>query len=134
MREAGKVEGFRAALPATSAALDCIASELQYSGFRLVEREPELAQTLSQAIEKRPSILGELEAHNAVVRISDDDHIPLGFAPSPPMCPQVENVMQVNIGKQQRRNDPLNAKGNFRFERAVTGWRANAVVDLRRKR
>ena len=34
---------------------------------------------------------------------------------------------------QQRRNHALYAKDNFRFERAITGWRDWVVVDLRRK-
>jgi hypothetical protein len=34
VREAEEVESFRAALSATGAALDCIASEFQYPGFR----------------------------------------------------------------------------------------------------
>ena len=28
----------------------------------------------------------------------------------------------------------LNAKGNFRFEREIGGWRGGSVIDLRRKR
>jgi len=36
--------------------------------------------------------------------------------------------------EQGQRHDALNAKGNFRFERIVAGWRAGSVVDSRRKR
>jgi hypothetical protein len=45
---------------------------------------------------------------------------------------QIENV-QVDVGEQWRDDSP-NAKGNFQFERAITGWRSQAVLDLRRKR
>ena len=31
-------------------------------------------------------------------------------------------------------SDSLNAKGNFRFEREIGGWRGGSVADLRRKR
>jgi hypothetical protein len=40
--------------------------------------------------------------------------------------------MQVDVA-EQRRDDALNAKDNFRFERVVTGWRRGSVLDLRRK-
>jgi hypothetical protein len=36
--------------------------------------------------------------------------------------------------RQERRYHALYAKDNFRFERAIAGWRDRAVVDLRRKR
>jgi hypothetical protein len=35
---------------------------------------------------------------------------------------------------QHWRNYSLNAKGNFRFEREIGGWRGGSVIDLRRKR
>jgi len=78
MREAEEVECLRAALPTAGTTINCVASELQYSGLRFVENKTELAQTFTQAIEKRPSILGVFEANDAVISISDDDYIPLG--------------------------------------------------------
>jgi len=51
MREAEKVERLRAALTAAGAALDCVATELQYSRLCFVERETELAQTFPQVVE-----------------------------------------------------------------------------------
>jgi hypothetical protein len=35
--------------------------------------------------------------------------------------------------REQRRDDALNAKGNFRFEREIRHWRSGDVLDLRRK-
>jgi hypothetical protein len=35
---------------------------------------------------------------------------------------------------QHRRNHSPYAKGNFQFERVVTGWRGRSVLDLRLKR
>jgi len=31
------------------------------------------------------------------------------------------------------REDSTNAKGNFQFERVIVGWRAQPMLDLRRK-
>jgi hypothetical protein len=47
--------------------------------------------------------------------------------------PRIEHVVQEQIG-QQRAHHATYTKGNFQFERVVTGWRGNAVLDLRRKR
>jgi hypothetical protein len=47
--------------------------------------------------------------------------------------PLIIDMMEVNV-RQERANGSLNAKDNFRFERAIVGWRGQCVVDLRRKR
>ena len=39
---------------------------------------------------------------------------------------------QKEVG-QQRADDALNAKGNFRFERELRGWRSGLVLDTRCK-
>ena len=41
--------------------------------------------------------------------------------------------VQVHV-RQQRGNHSPYAKGNFQFERVVTGWRATRLLDLRLKR
>jgi len=43
--------------------------------------------------------------------------------------------VQVNV-RQQRADHSPNAKGNFQFERVITGWRGARLqlLDLRRKR
>jgi hypothetical protein len=50
-----------------------------------------------------------------------------------PRHPHIERVVQEQV-RQKRRDGSLNAKDNFRFERAIVGWRGQCVVDLRRKR
>jgi hypothetical protein len=40
--------------------------------------------------------------------------------------------VHVDVGKQ-RTDDAPYAKGNFQFERVITGWRVRSVLDLRRK-
>jgi hypothetical protein len=47
---------------------------------------------------------------------------------------KVEDVEQVDIGKQRRNYAPY-AKGNFSFERVICDWRTRiAVLDLRLKK
>jgi len=74
-----------------------------------------------------------LEANDGVVRVAYDNHV-TGSASLPPLVdPLIIDVMEVNV-RQQRADDALNAKDNFRFERTISGWRGGCVVDLRRKR
>jgi hypothetical protein len=54
------------------------------------------------------------------------------FAVTEPL-PGQQEATEVQI-RQQGREHSLNAKGNFRFEREIGGWRSGSVVDLRRKR
>jgi hypothetical protein len=48
------------------------------------------------------------------------------------VVPGQQETPEVEVG-QQRRNDALNAKGNFGFEREIRHWRSGNVLDLRRK-
>jgi hypothetical protein len=47
------------------------------------------------------------------VGIAHDDHVARGLVPSPAVGPQIESVVQVDVG-EQRRDGSLNAKDNFR--------------------
>jgi hypothetical protein len=46
--------------------------------------------------------------------------------------PVLQEAVHAQVG-EQRAADALNTKGNFRFERSITGWRSGSVLDLRRK-
>jgi hypothetical protein len=58
------------------------------------------------------------------------------LTPHPPphflLKPQVEHKVQIHVG-QDWAEHPSYAKGNFQFERVIVGWRAQRVLDLRRK-
>jgi hypothetical protein len=41
--------------------------------------------------------------------------------------------VQVGVGQQRTKYSP-NAKGNFQFDRIVTGWRSTPLLDYRRKK
>jgi hypothetical protein len=45
----------------------------------------------------------------------------------------LQEPVHVDDGKQWAHGSP-NAKGNFRFERTISGWRGRCLLDLRRKR
>jgi len=51
-----------------------------------------------------------------------------------PRHPEIERVVEKNVRQDWADHSPY-AKGNFQFERVVTGWRASSpVLDLRLKR
>ena len=46
-------------------------------------------------------------AEDSVVGVAYDDHIALGFAPSPTLGPEVEGVVQVDVGEERRNRRSL---------------------------
>ena len=51
-----------------------------------------------------------------------------------PCHPEVKRVVHVEIGQDWANHSPY-TKGNFEFERVVTGWRGiHLVLDLRLKK
>ena len=61
------------------------------------------AASLSRiASRKRRASVSDLEAEDRVVGVAYDDHVALGFAPSPALGPQIEDVVQVDVGEQRR--------------------------------
>ena len=133
VREPEEVERFRAALPPACAAFGRIPSKFQNPRLLLVQRKTELRHPLMQGFEKALSFGLCFEAHDTVVRVADDDDISFRRPVSPLVRPEIEDVVQVDIG-QERRGHALNAKDNFRFERTIIGWRGWGVLDLRHKR
>ena len=47
-----------------------------------------------------------LEAEDNIVGIAHDDHVARGLAPSPTLGPEVEDVMQVDVGQHGETTDP----------------------------
>jgi hypothetical protein len=68
-----------------------------------------------------------------IVSITNHHHVTPRCAPAPLQSPQVEDKMEINV-RQQGRNYSPNAKGNFQFERVITGWRGTPLVDWRLKK
>ena len=50
--------------------------------------------------EKLLGVVPVLEAHDGVIGVAGDDHGALGVAAAPLMCPEVHDIMQVDIGQQ----------------------------------
>ena len=75
-----------------------------------------------------------LEAHDEVVRVAHDHDTPACAATTPFLGPEIENVVQEDVGEERADYSP-NAKGNFSFDRVICDWRTRvAVLDLRLKK
>ena len=57
----------------------------------------ELRQPFPQVIKEVMSVRLMREADHRVVRISGNDHVPMGMAMSPFVCPQVIDVVQIDV-------------------------------------
>ena len=133
VREAQEGEAFRFAKATPLAIPSRKAAEFDEAGLARMKRRREGLQPLAQVRHKPHGVVSVLEADYEIVGITHDDHVAPGVALAPLMSPEIVDVVKVDIRKQ-RRNDALNAKGNFRFERQIVKWRDRPLVDLRRKR
>src|SRR5262249_16329613 len=72
----------------------CSDSENSFSRARMISREA--------------SGLGlVLESDDEIVGIAHDDHVARGVTPSPALGPEIEDVVQVDVGKKRRCHRPL---------------------------
>ena len=94
-----KVCGF--ALSPAASVLAGEAPELDQPRLVGVQRQPELAQPLGHLAPEALGIVPVLEPGNPVIGIAHDDHVALGVAPPPLLDPQIERVVQVDVGQQR---------------------------------
>ena len=66
-----------------------------------MQRQRELLQPLAHRVEEATGVGLVLEADDDVVGIAHDDHVARGLAPSPALGPEVEGVVQVDVGQQR---------------------------------
>src|SRR5229473_913153 len=99
--KAEKVEGLRFSEPAMSASFRRKAAELDQAGLVRIERQRELLEPLAHIVPEAPGVRLVLEAYDYVISITHEDHVARGLLPSPAFGPEVEHVMQVDIGEQR---------------------------------
>ena len=99
--KAEKVEGLRFSEPTMSASVRRKAAELDQAGLVRIKRQRELLEPLAQIAPEAPGVRLVLEADDNVISITHEDHIARGLVPSPALGPEVEHVMQVDVGEQR---------------------------------
>src|SRR5206468_2983086 len=81
--------------------------ELDQPRLAGVQLQPELREPLAQVVQEPARILVLLETHDEVVREPHDDHLAARHVTPPPVGPQVEDIVQVNVRQQRRNRRPL---------------------------
>ena len=99
MREPEKVERFRLALAPGCPVADGEPPELDQPGLARVQFQPELREPLAQPGQKLLSVSTMPEPDDEVIRPAHDDHITARLPVSPPVGPQVQDVMQVHVSE-----------------------------------
>src|SRR5277367_151990 len=100
--EAQELEGLRLAQAASFAVGRCETAELDQTGLVRMERQRKRRQSFTHRIQEAAGVGLRPEAEDRVVGVAYDDHVALGFAPSPALGPQIEDVVQVDVGEQRR--------------------------------
>ena len=97
MRKTKKVKGFRLPLVSLSPILYGKSAKLYQASLLRVHFQPKLLHANLKLLLEAFRILLVLESHDKVIRVSDNDDFSLGMAFSPPLHPQVQDIVQVDI-------------------------------------
>jgi len=97
-----KIEGFRLAEPAPFAFRRSEAAKGDQAGLVRMQVQRKLLEPPSHRIEETASVVFMLKAQHQIIGIAQDDHVAGSLAPSPACGPEVENVVEVDVGKQRR--------------------------------
>jgi len=72
-----------------------------------MQRQSELSHSLPHICHEASGFTFVLKAYDNVIGVAHDDDLTTGMALSPPLSPEVEHKMLVDIGQQRRGNCPL---------------------------
>jgi hypothetical protein len=134
MRKAQEVECLRWAVTTVSSILLRIAAKLDDSRFVGMQLKSETRESLAQFSQKPLCFLPMLKSCHEVIGETGEDYLPARLLLPPSLDPEVENIVEVDVGQQRADHAPY-TKGNFQFERIITGWRTRyPLLDLRLKR
>src|SRR5260370_2030351 len=97
--EAQEREGFRLSKPAQFAIVRSKAAELNQASLVRVERQCKFPKPVIHRIKEATCVALMLKADHQIVGISHDDHVAPGLLPSPVLSPNVQALMQVDIGQ-----------------------------------
>jgi hypothetical protein len=99
MRESQKVECFWLTLPSSFPFLFGKPPELDPARLIRVKLQPKLLEPFPEILQETIQFGPVLEAKNAVVGVSDDDHVPVCILLAPHVRPEIEDIVQIDVGK-----------------------------------
>ena len=98
--EPQKRERLRFAEPAPFSVRRSEAAELQQPGLFRVQFEREPFEPRSHRIPESPRISFSLEARNDIVSVAHNDHLARSLSPAPLRRPEIEDLVQEDVGQQ----------------------------------
>jgi hypothetical protein len=102
MGEAEKVEGFRLPFTSLLAVSGRKAAELHQAGFLGMQLQSELAHTLREFCPEAFGIRLVLKSEHDIIGEADNNHVALRLFLTPRPDPEVEYIMEVDVGQQRR--------------------------------
>jgi len=123
VREAEEIERLGSAQSRPMPVFVRIPPELQQACLCGVQLQAELCESFAQLRQEPLGIRLMLESRDDIVRIPHGDNLAAGLRLTPPLDPEVEDVVQVHV-RQHRRSYAPHAIDNFEFERVLTYQRS----------
>src|SRR5579863_2667067 len=105
--ETQKVKGLRLPFPTLRPALSGISPKLNQACLLRMQLQPEFPHALPQLLQESLSVFPVLETQHSVIRIAHDDHFAPGYLLPPCHHPQIEYIVQVEVGKDRRNHRTL---------------------------
>src|SRR5208283_1590961 len=105
--ETEELEGFRLRPSALLAVLRREAAELDQARLVRMQRQRNLLQPFAHRIPEAAGVIPALEADDDVVGVPHHDHVARGLAPSPALGPEIEDVVEIDVGEQRRNHRTL---------------------------
>jgi hypothetical protein len=96
-----ELEGFRFGASAPLAVLRRKAPELNQAGLIRMKRQRELPQPIAHRVPEAAGVSLMLETDDEVVSVPDHDHVARGFAPSPALGSEVEDIVEIDVREQR---------------------------------
>ena len=84
-----------------------ITAKLDKTGFVRMQRQRELFHSLPHIRQEASGFTFVLETDDDIIGKAHNDDSPPGMALAPPVCPEIEGVMEVDICQQWRGDRPL---------------------------
>jgi len=101
MGETQKVERPRLSLAPTFAVLSGKSAKFDQPCFALMQFQVKLGKALSERLHEPFSILPILKTHNEVAGKANNDDITSSLPTLPPVDPEVEHVMKIDVGEHR---------------------------------
>jgi hypothetical protein len=97
MREAEKRKRLGLTLSAFEASFGSISPKFDKARLVGMQGQAEMGQPFSEVRKKRFGVIFMLKASDIIVGVSNEDDFPTSLPASPPVCPKVKTVVQVDV-------------------------------------